>query len=115
MHSAAKCISGWQRVSEESRRSWIAALEKIALLKPATVVASHKRPGAVDGIHKLYATMAYIMHSARSKRSRGVEKLYQGMIERYRHRMNSLILCEAEPKTGDHYGCVIRHVDDEEI
>jgi hypothetical protein len=32
----------------ESRRSWIAALDQLAALNPAIVVAGHKKPGAPD-------------------------------------------------------------------
>ena len=88
----------WLRHSptEELRDSWIAALEKIAALKPATVVAGHKRPGAVDGINNVYATMAYIRAFGEIKaRSKNAEELYQGMMERYPHRVNPLILWTA--------------------
>ena len=85
----------WLRHSptEELRNSWIAALEKIAALKPATVIASHKRPGAVDGVNNVYATMAYIRAFGEIKgKSKNAEELYQGMMERYPHRVNPLIL-----------------------
>ena len=88
----------WLRDSptEELRNSWIAALEKIAALKPATVIAGHKRPGAVDGINNVYATMAYIRAFGEIKaRSKNAEELYQGMMERYPHRVNPLILWTA--------------------
>ncbi len=82
--------------TEESRNSWIAALEKVAALKPATVIAGHKRPGAVDGINNVYATMAYIRAFGEIKaKSKNAEELYQGMIERYPHRLNPLILWTA--------------------
>ncbi len=82
--------------TEESRNSWIAALEKIAALKPATIIAGHKKPGAVDGINNVYATMAYIWAFGEIKaKSKNVEELYQGMIERYPHRVNPLILWTA--------------------
>ena len=82
--------------TEELRNSWIAALEKIAALKPATVVAGHKRPGAVDGINNVYATIAYIRAFGEIKgKSKNAEDLYQGMMERYPHRVNPLILWTA--------------------
>ena len=88
----------WLRDSptEESRNSWIAALEKIAALKPATVIASHKRPGAVDGINNVYATIAYIRAFGEIKaKSKNAEELYQGMMERYPNRVNPVILWTA--------------------
>jgi glyoxylase-like metal-dependent hydrolase (beta-lactamase superfamily II) len=59
-----------EAVDEPRRNAWIAALEKIASLKPATVIASHKRPGAVDGINNVYSTISYIraLKSARPNR-----------------------------------------------
>ena len=85
----------WLRDSptEGLRESWIAALEKIASLKPATVIAGHKRPGAVDGINNVYATIVYIRAFGEIKeKSKNAEELYQGMIERYPNRVNRLIL-----------------------
>ena len=32
----------------ESRRNWIAVLDRLAALNPAIVVAGHKKPGAPD-------------------------------------------------------------------
>jgi hypothetical protein len=32
----------------ESRKNWIAALDRLAALNPTTVVAGHKKPGAPD-------------------------------------------------------------------
>ena len=32
----------------ESRKNCVAALDRLAALKPATVVAGHKKPGALD-------------------------------------------------------------------
>jgi glyoxylase-like metal-dependent hydrolase (beta-lactamase superfamily II) len=34
----------------ESRRNWIAALDRLAALNPAIVVAGHKKPGATDSL-----------------------------------------------------------------
>ena len=82
--------------TQESRDSWIAALEKIAALKPATVIAGHKRPGAVDGINNVYATIDYIRAFGEVKaKSTSPDELYKGMIERYPHRVNPLILWTA--------------------
>ena len=47
-----------EATTEEKRNVWIAALEKIAALKPGMVIASHKRLGAVDEISNVRAMMA---------------------------------------------------------
>lgn len=39
-----------EATTEEKRNGWIASLDKIAALRPSTVIAGHKRPGAVDGL-----------------------------------------------------------------
>jgi glyoxylase-like metal-dependent hydrolase (beta-lactamase superfamily II) len=84
---------------EESRNAWIAALEKIASLKPATVIASHKRPGAVDGINNVYSTIGYIRAFGELKaQSKDGAELYHKMIARYPQRINPIILwlgCQA--------------------
>jgi len=84
---------------EESRNAWIAALEKIASLKPATVIASHKRPGAVEGINNVYSTIGYIRAFGELKaQSKDAAELYHKMILRYPQRINPIILwlgCQA--------------------
>lgn len=82
-----------EATTAEKRNSWIAALEKIASLKPATVIASHKRPGAVDGINNVYSTIEYIRSFGEYKaKAKTKEELYQAMIARYPHRINPIIL-----------------------
>lgn len=88
----------------ERRASWIAALEKIAALRPATVIASHKRPGAVDGINNVYSTIKYIQDFGECKaKANTKEELYQSMIAMYPHRINPIILwlgCEGNFPEG---------------
>ena len=60
--------------TEETRNSWIAALERIAVLKPATVISSHKRLGVVDGVNNVLPTIASFARLARSKRGRRMQK-----------------------------------------
>jgi glyoxylase-like metal-dependent hydrolase (beta-lactamase superfamily II) len=88
----------------QKRDSWIAALEKIAALKPATVIASHKRPGAVDGINNVYSTIKYIRDFGECKaKAKTKEELYHGMIAKYPHRINPIILwlgCEGNFPEG---------------
>jgi glyoxylase-like metal-dependent hydrolase (beta-lactamase superfamily II) len=85
--------------TEEKRQAWISALHQIAALKPATVIASHKRPGAVDGINNVYSTIKYIETFGRLKaESKDAAELYHKMIECYPARINPIILrkgCEA--------------------
>jgi glyoxylase-like metal-dependent hydrolase (beta-lactamase superfamily II) len=82
-----------EAVDEERRNAWIAALEKIASFKPATVIASHKRPGAVDGINNVYSTIGYIRAFGELKaESKTAEELYHKMLARYPQRINPIIL-----------------------
>ncbi len=88
-----------EATTAEKRAAWVAALHKIAALKPATVIASHKRPGAVDGINNVYSTIGYIETFGRLKaESKTAEEQFKKMIELYPARINPIILwlgCEA--------------------
>ena len=44
----------------ESRKNWIADLEKLAALNPTTVVAGHKKPGAADSPSAIQDTKRYL-------------------------------------------------------
>jgi glyoxylase-like metal-dependent hydrolase (beta-lactamase superfamily II) len=44
----------------ESRKNWIAALDRLAALNPAMVVAGHKKPGAPDSPSTIQATKCYL-------------------------------------------------------
>ena len=82
-----------ESTDEASRNAWIAALQKIAALKPATVIASHKRPGAVDGINNVYSTIEYIRSFGEFKtQSTNAAELYHKMIAKYPTRINPIIL-----------------------
>lgn len=88
-----------EATTPEKRAAWVAALRKIASLKPATVIASHKRPGAVDGINNVYSTIGYIENFGKFKEeSKTQEELYHKMIAQYPARINPIILwlgCQA--------------------
>jgi len=88
-----------ETTDEPARNAWVAALEKIAALKPASVIASHKRPGAVDGINNVYSTIGYIRAFGELKaQSKDAADLYHKMIARYPQRINPIILwlgCQA--------------------
>jgi len=49
----------------ESRKNWIAALDRLAALKPAIVVAGHKKPGAPDSPSAIQDTKRYLLDFAR--------------------------------------------------
>ena len=44
----------------ESRKNWIAALDRLAALNPAIVVAGHKKPGAPDSPSTIWETKRYL-------------------------------------------------------
>ena len=44
----------------ESRKNWIAALDRLAALNPAIVVAGHKKPGAPDSPSTIQDTKRYL-------------------------------------------------------
>jgi hypothetical protein len=44
----------------ESRKNWIAALDRLAALNPTTVVAGHKKPGAPDSPATIQETKRYL-------------------------------------------------------
>src|SRR6202023_4327642 len=45
----------------ESRKNWIAALDRLAALSPAIVVAGHKKPGATDSPSAIHDTKRYLL------------------------------------------------------
>ena len=88
-----------ESTTDEKRQAWINALQKIAALNPATVIAGHKRPGAVDGINNIFSTIEYIERFGKLKAdSRDANQLYHKMMDRYEARIDPVILwkgCEA--------------------
>ncbi|MCJ1404185.1 hypothetical protein MMC11_007410 [Xylographa trunciseda] len=97
-----------EATTADKRAAWVAALHKIAALKPATVIASHKRPGAVDGINNVYSTIEYIETFGKFKgESKSAEEQYKKMIGRYPARINPIILwlgCQANFADGKPLG-----------
>src|ERR1700727_1919755 len=45
----------------ESRKNWIAALDRLAGLNPAMAVAGHKKPGAPDSPSAIQDTKRYLL------------------------------------------------------
>src|SRR5580658_5839452 len=68
----------------ESRKNWIAALDRLAALKPAIVVAGHKKPGAPDSPSTIQATKRYLLDFDRLERTaKSDEELFNQMTELY--------------------------------
>lgn len=70
----------------ESRQNWIAALDRLAALNPATVVAGHKKPGAPDSPAAIQESKRYLQDFDRLKRTVTSEReLFDQMTELYPH------------------------------
>jgi glyoxylase-like metal-dependent hydrolase (beta-lactamase superfamily II) len=75
--------------SAQTRREWIAALDKIESLKPRAVVASHKRPDNDDNPRIIEETRQYIRDFDRlAETTRTAQELYDKMLELYPNRVN---------------------------
>jgi glyoxylase-like metal-dependent hydrolase (beta-lactamase superfamily II) len=70
----------------ESRRNWIAALDRLAALNPAMVVAGHKKTGAPDSPSTIQETKRYLEDFDRlQKTATSDEELFDQMTELYPH------------------------------
>jgi glyoxylase-like metal-dependent hydrolase (beta-lactamase superfamily II) len=70
----------------ESRKNWIAALDRLAALNPAMVVAGHKKPGAPDSPSTIQDTKRYLQDFDRlQKTATSDEELFDQMTELYPH------------------------------
>jgi glyoxylase-like metal-dependent hydrolase (beta-lactamase superfamily II) len=70
----------------ESRKNWVAALDRLAALKPAIVVAGHKKPGAPDSPSAIQETKRYLLDYDRLKKTTASdEALFNQMTELYPH------------------------------
>jgi len=70
----------------ESRRNWIAALDRLAALNPAIVVAGHKKPGAPDSPSAIQDTKRYLQDFDRLQKTTASDKeLFDQMTELYPH------------------------------
>jgi glyoxylase-like metal-dependent hydrolase (beta-lactamase superfamily II) len=73
----------------ETRREWIAALDKIESLNPRAVVASHKRPENDDDPKIIEQTRQYIRDFDRlAETTTTAHDLYDRMLELYPNRVN---------------------------
>jgi glyoxylase-like metal-dependent hydrolase (beta-lactamase superfamily II) len=79
--------------TQQGRDSWISIVEAIMALKPHTVIAGHKRPGAVDGVNNLAATIKYIEDFGELVGKTGSkEQLFEEMMIAYPDRINPYAL-----------------------
>jgi glyoxylase-like metal-dependent hydrolase (beta-lactamase superfamily II) len=70
----------------ESRKNWIAALDRLAALNPAIVVAGHKKPGAPYAPSTIQDTKRYLQDFDRVQKTATSEKeLFDQMTELYPH------------------------------
>ena len=73
----------------QTRREWIAALDKIESLNPRAVVASHKRPENDDNPRIIEETRNYIRDFDRlAETATTAQELYDKMLELYPNRVN---------------------------
>ena len=70
----------------ESRKNWVAALDRLAALKPAIVVAGHKKPGAPDSPSAIEDTKRYLLDFDRLRQTTASdEELFNRMTGLYPH------------------------------
>jgi glyoxylase-like metal-dependent hydrolase (beta-lactamase superfamily II) len=70
----------------ESRKNWIAALDRLAALNPAIVVAGHKKPGAPDSPSAIEDTKRYLQDFGRLQQTAmSDQELFDQMTELYPH------------------------------
>src|ERR1700733_7999328 len=68
----------------ESRKNWIAALDRLAALNPAMVVAGHKKTGAPDSPSAIQDTKRYVLDFDRLRQTTASdEELFNRMTELY--------------------------------
>ena len=68
----------------ESRKNWIAALDRLAALNPSIVVAGHKKPGAPDSPSAIQDTKRYLEDFDRLQKTAMSDKaLFDQMTELY--------------------------------
>jgi hypothetical protein len=68
----------------ESRRNWIAALDRLAVLRPKIAVAGHKKRGAPDSPSAIQDSKRYLEDFGRLQQSTTTdEELFNEMTKRY--------------------------------
>jgi glyoxylase-like metal-dependent hydrolase (beta-lactamase superfamily II) len=70
----------------ESRKNWIAALDRLAALNPTMVVAGHKKPGAPETPSTIQDTKRYLEDFDRLQKTAASDQaLFDQMMELYPH------------------------------
>jgi glyoxylase-like metal-dependent hydrolase (beta-lactamase superfamily II) len=70
----------------ESRKNWIAVLDRLAALNPSIVVAGHKKPGAPDSPLAIQDTKRYLQDFDRvQKTATSDQELFDQMTKLYPH------------------------------
>jgi glyoxylase-like metal-dependent hydrolase (beta-lactamase superfamily II) len=70
----------------QSRQNWMAALDRLAALKPSIVVAGHKKSGAPDSPSTIQETKRYLQDFDREERAaRSDQDLFDRMTALYPH------------------------------
>jgi glyoxylase-like metal-dependent hydrolase (beta-lactamase superfamily II) len=70
----------------ESRKNWIAALDRLEALNPTIVVAGHKKPGAPDSPSAIQGTKRYLQDFDRLQKTTTSEKeLFDQITDLYPH------------------------------
>jgi glyoxylase-like metal-dependent hydrolase (beta-lactamase superfamily II) len=70
----------------ETRKNWIAVLDRLAALNPSIVVAGHKKPGAIDSPSAIQETKRYLQDFDRlQKTATSDQELFDQMTELYPH------------------------------
>ena len=70
----------------ESRRNWIADLDRLAALNPTMVVAGHKKPGAPDSPSAIEETKRYLQDFDRAQKTATSDReLFDQMTKLYPH------------------------------
>ncbi len=78
-----------KETTPETRREWIAALDKIESLHPRFVVAGHKVPENEDSSSNIKATRDYLLDFERlNSKTKTVLELYNSMLVLYPDRVN---------------------------
>jgi glyoxylase-like metal-dependent hydrolase (beta-lactamase superfamily II) len=75
--------------SSDTRREWVASLEKLRSLEPSVIVAGHGRPDRTSGVEAIDATVAYLHDFERAAASAAdANELFDAMMRRYGDRIN---------------------------
>ncbi|KNG86959.1 hypothetical protein ANOM_004190 [Aspergillus nomiae NRRL 13137] len=78
---------------ESQREAWLESLAVLEKYDPAIVVASHHRPGAVDGAFNIAASKQYIRTFNRLvQESSSAKELYDKVLGAYPNRIGKLVL-----------------------